>query len=145
MTCSVSSVTVNNLSYDDGTGAAPISSANAAGFSMIKLNAIYGGSGDEGDPTAGTLNSFWTAGTNTLAGMNGGTVAAVGTTKQAVVAFTKKPSKKGSLITANNYVQTNVSFTMPTGFVWSPTSPSVNSGNGDFTLGVQFDVYPGET
>jgi hypothetical protein len=77
--------------------------------------------------------------------MNGGAVAAVGTTKQAVVSFAKKPSKKGSLVTPNNYVQTNVQFTMPTGFVWSPTSPTVNSGNGDFTLGVQFDVYPGET
>jgi hypothetical protein len=145
VTCSVSSVTTNNISYDSGTGAVAISSANASGFTMIKLNAVSGSTGADGDGTSPAISSFWTAGTNTLGAMNSGTVAAVGTTKQPLVAFAKKPSKKGNLTSADNWVQTNVQFTIPTGFVWGPTNPAVNSGNGDFTLGVQFDIFPGET
>jgi hypothetical protein len=133
VSASVSSYTATNISYD-GTA---LAGGDAAELTFVTLGNGPVTAGAQGNPAAHSYGAMFD-GTHTLAELNSGTIAPVATGKDEFDSYSSKPSLSGTLVTANDYVEDTVTFTVPTGFVWSPTD---DSGTGTFTIAVQFEIY----
>ena len=131
---SVSSFSANNIRFDQTT------ISFLSDMDMIKLGTSPVISGSSGNASLHSYDSFWSTGTNTLSTMNGGIVSSVNSLKQKICSFSDAPSATGNLTSYDNYVESQVTFTLPTGFRWSAT-PGMALGS--FSIIMEFEIYTG--
>jgi hypothetical protein len=133
---SVASYTATNLSYNSGSGSRQLQ-GNASELSFVTLGngavtaAQYGNAG-------GHSYGSKFQGTATLNALNSGSIGPVSSTDDEFDSFSSPPSNSGNFTSGNNYVQDSVTFSVPTGFVWSPSD---NTSTGSFSLALQFEIY----
>ncbi len=135
VSASVSSYTATNISYD-GTDLAGGDGAELTFVTLGNGTVTAGSNGNSSGHSYGTMFD----GTHTLAELNSGTIAAVSDSADQFDSYSVKPSNSGSLASTDNYVQDTVTFAVPTGFIWAPTN---DTGTGNFTIAVQFEIYTG--
>jgi hypothetical protein len=134
VSASVSTFTANNLAYN-GT---PLTGQGSQ-LSFVQLGNMPVTSGNRGNTSGFSYGPRFTSGTDTLATLNGGLVAAVTGSKDTFASFSVPPSLNGNSNHPQNWVEDTATFAVPTGFVWSPTGPGPNN----FSITIQFGVYAG--
>lgn len=134
ISCSVSTFTASNVRFErqNVTSLTDMTMANI-GTEPIAVGA-------NGNASTHSYDPFWSTGTNTLANMNGGVVSAVDSAKQKVCSFSDAPSASGNLTSPDNYVESHVTVSLPTGFKWSAAP---GTGQGTFSATLQFEIYTG--
>lgn len=135
VSASVSSYTATNIAYN-GTD---LAGGDGSELTFVTLGSGAVTAGAQGDSAGHSYGSMFD-GTHTLSELNSGTIAAVSSTDDQFASFSIKPSTSGSLASTGNYVQDTVTFSVPTGFVWAPSN---DTGTGNFTIAVQFEIYTG--
>lgn len=133
VSASVSSYTATNISFN-GTA---LAGGDGSELTFVTLGSGAVTAGAQGNAAAHSYGAMFN-GTHTLNELNSGTIGPVATDKDEFDSYSSKPSLSGSLTTTNDYVEDTVTFTLPTGFVWSPTD---DSGSGTFTITLQFEIY----
>jgi hypothetical protein len=133
VSCSVSSFTATNISY----GGTTLVSGTGSQLGFISLGSAAVTNGPQGNTTGFSYGGRFTSGTDTLATLNGGVVAAVNGSHDRFVSFTVQPSNNGTQVSPNNWVQDAVVFRIPTGMGWAP----VAGGPSNFSINVQFGIF----
>jgi hypothetical protein len=135
VSCSVSSFTANNIAYN---GSPLTGLGTQLGFVRIGSGAVTAGA--RGNTTGFSYGGRFTSGTDTLATLNNGVIAAVNGSKDKFVSFTQAPSQNGNSTHPQNWVQDVVTFSVPTGWIWSVPNPGFAS---NWSVTVQFGIYGG--
>lgn len=108
-----------------------------------ELNFVTIGSGDvsagpHGNTEGQGYGPRFTSGTDTLATLNSGEIGPVTNSSDTFASFSKAPSRSGNLTSSDNYVESTVTFAIPTGFAWAPAD---DTGTGTFSIVVQFEIF----
>lgn len=136
VTWSIPTYTSSTIQYNGVTLTGGAGSGGELTFITCGQTAVNPGTNGS---TAGHSYSFGNG--TTLAANLGATVGAAHvTTSPKFCSFASRASTSGSLASTDNWAQNGVSFTVPTGLVWSPT-PGQASGN--WAVDVQFAIWPG--
>lgn len=132
VTCSVSSYTTNNMTYNSS-----LLTGVGSELSFVTINQGAVSAGSNGNTSGFTYGSKFN-GANTLATLNSGVVGPVTSTTDDFVTFTVAPSDNGTASSGQNWVQNNAVMSVPTGLIWG-----TNAGSGNFSITVQFAIFQG--
>jgi hypothetical protein len=78
------------------------------------------------------------SGADTLASLNSGQIGPVVDASDKFVSFTQAPSTAGDLASPDNFVESTITFSLPTGFAWEPIN---GASSGTFSISVQFEIF----